>query len=225
MIEAQDASLQYPDGTIALKPFNLSIGTGELIYITGPSGSGKTSLLQLLLGMVEPTGGYLSVLDQSMNGTRAGDIRKLRRRIGPVFQDFRLTAGRSACENVMAGMRFLQSASGHLKQDADAALEQVGLGHKAASPIEHLSWGERQRVAIARAIARKAELILADEPTGTLDRENALGILSLLTAMRNERTTVLITTHATHLLDTSRASGIIRMDNGQLDLSRGGAAR
>jgi cell division transport system ATP-binding protein len=225
MIEAQDASLQYPDETIALRPFSLSIGTGELIYITGPSGSGKTSLLQLLLGMVEPTGGTLSVLNLPMVGAHGADVRKLRRRIGPVFQDFRLTAGRSARENVMAGMRFLRSASGPLKQEADAALEQVGLGHKAASPIEHLSWGERQRVAIARAIARKAELILADEPTGTLDRENALGILSLLTSMRNERTTVLITTHATHLLDTAQASGIIRMDNGQLELSRGGAVR
>lgn len=225
MIEAQDVSLQYPDGTVALKPFSLFIGGGELIYVTGPSGSGKTSLLQLLLGMVAPSAGLLSVLNQPMSGARGADIRKLRRKVGPVFQEFRLTAGRSACENVMAGIRFLRPASGSLKQEALEALERVGLSHKAAAPIEHLSWGERQRVAIARAIARKAELILADEPTGTLDKENALIILSLLTSLRDEKTTVLITTHATHLLEPAQASGIIRMDNGRMDMTRGGAGR
>lgn len=225
MIEAQDVSLQYPDGTVALRSFDLQIGTGELVYITGPSGSGKTSLLQLILGMVPPSTGFLTIMGQPMANAHRADIRKLRCKVGPVFQEFRLTAGRSACENVMAGMRFLRTVSGPLKQEAIAALERVGLGHKAAAPIENLSWGERQRVAIARAIARKPALILADEPTGTLDIDNARIILSLLTSLRNEQTTVLITTHATHLLDVTQASGIIHMMNGQMNLVREGVGR
>ncbi len=220
MIEAHGVTLKYPDGTVALRPFDLTIGAGELVFVTGPSGSGKTSMLQLLMGMLPPSGGDLSVLGLSMMTARGSDIRKLRCEVGPVFQEFRLTAGRNSLENVMAGIRFLKSSGVSLKREALSALECVGLAGKAFTPIEHLSWGERQRVAIARAIARNPLLVLADEPTGTLDRENAVRILSLLTSLRNDRTTVIVTTHATHLLDLASATQQIEMENGAMTVHR-----
>jgi len=152
MIEAHGAVLKYPDGTEALHPFDLSIAKGDLVYVTGPSGSGKTSLLHLLLGMLPPSAGELSVLGVQMSTARAGEIRKLRRQIGPVFQEFRLTPGRSSLENVMAGMRFLKAMDHSLKQRALVALDRVGLAMKAFVPIEHLSWGERQRVDWSRKL-------------------------------------------------------------------------
>lgn len=123
-------------------------------------------------------------------------------------------------ENVMLGMRFLDIPPGQLKDNASNALLKVGLEHKALSLVENLSWGESQRVAIARAVARKPVLILADEPTGNLDKDNALNILELLTSFIDQKTAVVITTHATHLINAEKNSKYIRMDNGSLSWER-----
>lgn len=218
-IAAEALSLRYPEGTEALLPASFQIRVGELVFLTGPSGSGKTSLLQLFIGMLRPTGGQLHVLGRDMGAIGTRDLRQLRQMVGPVFQDFRLVPGRTALENVMAGSRFLPGASRRFKADAVEALERVGLAGKTRSFVEHLSWGERQRVSIARAVARNPVLILADEPTGNLDKENALHILSLLASFRNRETTVVITTHATHLIPESAPDAIIQLDGGVLSLS------
>lgn len=220
MIEAKGVGLKYPEGTMALQNINLQIKPGELIYITGPSGSGKTSLLKLLMGVEYPTAGTLTVLGQAMVKGNASGIRKLRQSLGPVFQEFRLIKGRTAMENVMLGMRFLDIHPRHIKETAHKALEKVGLGQKALSLVEHLSWGECQRVAIARAVARKPALIIADEPTGNLDKDNALNILELLKAFKDTKTTVLITTHATHLIEGEKEARHLRMDNGNMSWER-----
>lgn len=222
MIEAKDVSLVYENGTVALKNVNLNIKAGEIVYVTGPSGSGKTSLLKLLLGIEYPTEGSLKVLNQMIKRSEANNIRKLRRNIGPVFQEFKLIRGRTALENVMLGMRFLDIAPKKMKEDAIDALNKVGLGNKVLSNVENLSWGENQRVAIARAIARKPALILADEPTGNLDVDNALNILNLFTSFRDENTTVIITTHATHLIEDKKEGTFIRIDNGNVMMERRG---
>ncbi|MCR4434834.1 MAG: ATP-binding cassette domain-containing protein [Clostridiales bacterium] len=222
MIEAAGVSLKYPDGTVALKGIDLQIQAGELVYVTGHSGSGKTSLLKLLMGMEYPTTGYLKVLGQPIIKGQAEGIRRLRMRIGPVFQEFRLINGRTAMENVMLGMRFLDIPRSRLKEDAHQALVKVGLEHKRLSLVENLSWGERQRVAIARAVARKPALILADEPTGNLDRDHALDILELLASFRDKETSVIITTHATHLIDGKKDAGLIVMDKGNMRWERVG---
>ncbi len=201
MIEAKNVGLTYPEGTVALKNVNLIIQPGEVVYLTGPSGSGKTSLLKLLMGMEYPTSGELSVLEQFISKNNQKDIRQLRRLLGPVFQEFKLIRGRTAMENVMLGMRFFNYSIAEIKERANSALLKVGLGHKAFSLVENLSWGERQRVAIARAVARKPKLILADEPTGNLDTKNALNILELLISFKDQNTAIIITTHATHLID------------------------
>lgn len=220
MIAAEGVSLKYSDGTLALKDINLKIEHGDMVYITGPSGSGKTSLLKLLMGMEYPTGGYLNVLGQHMVKGQASDIRRLRRLIGPVFQEFKLIKGRTAMENVMLGMRFLDIPPVQIKEDASNALIRVGLEHKKLSLVENMSWGECQRVAIARAVARKPALILADEPTGNLDKDNAVNILELLTHFKDNETAVVITTHATHLINGKKGDMFIGIEHGHISMER-----
>lgn len=225
MIKAEDVSLVYPDGTVGLKDVKLHIEEGELVYIIGPSGSGKTSFLKLLMGIEYPSSGSLKVLGQAIHRDERKGIRKIRQEMGPVFQDFKLIRGRTALENVVLGMRFLNLPKAEINFRAEEALERVGLGHKKSSYVESLSWGQGQRVAIARAIARKPTIIIADEPTGNLDFDNAVNILDLLTSLKEEDTTVIITTHATHLIDGLNEGRILYVDNGNIDnLSREGAA-
>lgn len=214
VIVARDMSFSYPDGTVALRNINMEIKTGDMIYITGPSGSGKTSLLKLLMGVEYPTEGTLNVLGQPIEKGQASKIRQMRRLIGPVFQDFRLVKGRTAIENVMVGARFLDFAPKKLKENAANALAKVGLEKKMFSLVDHLSWGECQRVAIARAVMRQPKLILADEPTGNLDKDNALNILGLFASLKEKDTTVVVTTHATHLIENMKEGKIIHIENG-----------
>jgi cell division transport system ATP-binding protein len=220
MIKAEKVSLIYPDGTVALKDIDLQIEAGDLVYVTGRSGSGKTSLLKLFMGMEHPTEGNLTVLGQPIIKGRTEGIRRLRMKTGPVFQGFRLIDGRTALDNVILGMRFLDIPGKRMKDDACMALERVGLESKIFSLVQNLSWGERQRVAIARSVVRKPALILADEPTGNLDRENALNILELLNSFKDKETSVIITTHATHLISDVNDAVFIRMENGDLKCER-----
>lgn len=220
MIRAKNTSLVYADGTVALKPFDLTVGKGEVVYITGPSGSGKTSLLKLMMGIEFPSSGAFEVLGQYMKPQYEGAIRQMRQQIGPVFQEFRLLEGRSVYDNVVLGMRFLEIPAHEMKALALASISQVGLDHKIQHTVDRLSWGECQRVAIARAVARRPLLIIADEPTGNLDRENALNILQLLTSFRSEETSVIITTHATHLVDLAQSGSYITLEAGVLHYER-----
>ncbi len=222
MIEAKNVALTYPDGTEALREISLDIKPGELVYITGPSGSGKTSLLKLLIGIEQPTAGELKVLGHRMEKISPGELKKLRRAIGPVFQEFKLIQGRTALENVMMGMRFLGLPPKTIRTDAQEALIKVGLGHKLHTRVEKLSWGEAQRVAIARAVARKPSLILADEPTGNLDHDNAMNILQILKSFLDKNTTVVVTTHATHLIDQDPDASFIRVNSGNITIERAG---
>lgn len=223
MICAQNASLTYADGTTALKPFNLSLEKGDAVFITGPSGSGKTSLLKLMLGIEYPTQGEFSVMGQRMAPQHGGAIRKLRQHMGPVFQEFRLMPGRTVLDNVLLGMRFIGIPPHVMEALAQDSIRQVGLEHKINHTVDRLSWGECQRVAIARAVARKPQLIIADEPTGNLDQENASAILGLLLSFRSPETCVIITTHATHLLDKSHGGVFIALDSGAITCVRGTA--
>lgn len=222
MIYAQGVSLKYQDGTIGLRNVNLNIENGDTVYITGPSGSGKTSLLKLFMGMEYPTEGSMTVMEQLIIPTEAKNIRKLRCVIGPVFQEFKLIRGRSVLENVMLGMRFLGISSECIRENAENSIIKVGLEHKMNSLVENLSWGESQRVAIARAVARKPSLILADEPTGNLDKDNAVKILELLNSFKDKSTTVIITTHATHLISGKKGDVFIHMNSGNLHYEKAG---
>ncbi len=218
MIKAENLYLRYEDGTIALKDVNLSIPNGKVVFITGHSGSGKTSFLKLLMGMESPTEGDITVLERSMKEIKNHELRELRRSIGPIFQDFKLLNGRTVLDNVLIGMRFLDFTHKEMKENAIEAIEKVGLSHKIRSLVDNLSYGERQRVAIARAVCRKPKLIVADEPTGNLDKDNSLNILELLKSFRDENTTVIITTHATHLLEDETDYIRIKVKYGEMIL-------
>lgn len=220
MIQAKNLFFNYPNGTSALEDINIDIKNNEINYIIGPSGSGKTTLFKLFMGIEYPTSGSLKILGYSMQNGKSGKIQELRRHIGPIFQEFRLIDGRTAIDNVMLGMRFLNISSQDMKKRTHNALERVGLEHKKLSIVENLSYGERQRVAIARAVARKPSLILADEPTGNLDKDNAVNILDLLTSFRNENTSVIITTHATHLIRAVGDTKLISIDGGRISIER-----
>lgn len=225
MIEANEVSLVYKDGTQALKNINITIKPGDLVYITGPSGSGKTSFLKLLIGMEYPTSGSLKVFGKTIKKGHGRRIRKMRKKIGPVFQEFRLIEKRTALENVMIGMRFLGISPKKMKTEAINALKKVGLEHKIRTKVENLSWGESQRVAIARAVARKPKLLLADEPTGNLDHDNAINILKLLNSFRDDQTAVIITTHATHLIQDQKDATYIRVNKGEFTIEQEAQSR
>lgn len=218
MIEANKLSLQYKDGTFGLREATLKIDDGRLVYITGASGSGKTSFIKMLLGIEKPTRGELEVMGIDMKSISHRELRSLRQKIGPVFQDFKLLDGRTACENVMIGLRFLNLGREEMYQRTLSALEKVGLSHKAHSIVDNLSYGERQRIAIARAVARKPVLIIADEPTGNLDKSNSIIVLDLLKTFVSPETTVVITTHATHLLDREKDYIHITVEDGRMSL-------
>lgn len=215
MIIAKDIDLKYPDGTLGIRGVNLNIPDGSITYISGPSGSGKTSFLKLLIGIELPTSGSLTVSGYDMNNLSDKELRALRRNIGPIFQDFKLLDGRTVMDNVLIGMRFLNFSNKNMKEAALSSIERVGLGHKVKSLVDNLSYGERQRVAIARAVARKPSLIIADEPTGNLDRDNSLNILELLKSFSDNETTVIITTHATHLIEDEVNCTKIHVLNGE----------
>ncbi|NLG87978.1 MAG: ATP-binding cassette domain-containing protein [Clostridiaceae bacterium] len=222
MIKARNVSLVYRDGTVALDDVNLDLHAGGLYYVIGPSGSGKTSLMKLLIGIEFPTTGFLEVMGQPMRKRETAKIRKLRRDIGPVFQEFKLISGRTAIENVIMGMRFLDIPMNKAKELAKNALVRVGLEHKAFTLVDRLSYGEAQRVAIARAVARRPALILADEPTGNLDHDNAVKIFRLLESFKDRNTTVLITTHATHLIGGCNADALLCVEKGKISIERRG---
>ena len=196
MIEAKNLNLIYKDGTPGVTNVNLFIPQGELVYITGASGSGKTSFIKLLLGIEKPSSGSLDIIGFSMERISSFELQSLRQMIGPIFQDFKLLNGRTVYDNVLVGLRFLDYDDEKMHELSLKAMEKVGLSHKVHSPVENLSYGERQRVAIARAVARKPRLIIADEPTGNLDKKNALMVLNLLKSFHTKDTTVIITTHA-----------------------------
>lgn len=207
MIEAKRCQLIYRDGSMGLRPFDFKSMPHTLTVITGESGAGKTTFLNLLMGILRPTEGMLRVLGRDMRHLSEKELRALRREIGPVFQSFRMIPGHTALETVRMGVRFLEGAS---EAHVMGALERVGLKEKIYHSVETLSWGERQRVSIARAVARQPRLILADEPTGNLDADTAIAILELLASCVSSETSVVLTTHAPHLLNQMSDIGHIR---------------
>lgn len=220
MINANQLELVYDDGTVGLHAADITIKPGELVFVTGPSGSGKTTLLKLLIGSLYPTTGSVTILGEAIEKKNARQIQKMRYKIGPVFQEFRLIKGKTALENVLLGMRFMGIKPSQMMLDAKNALIRVGLEEKINAKIEKMSWGEIQRVAIARAVARKPVLIIADEPTGNLDEENAINVLELLASFRTPTTAVILTTHATQLLQGYDDATRIFMERGILRVER-----
>ena len=196
MIEFISVTKKYPNGQIALDDINFKIEPGEFTFIVGPSGAGKSSLLKLLTREISPTSGKILINGEDIARIPVAKIPALRRRIGTVFQDFRLLLSRTVFENVAVPLEVRSIKESEVEKEVSSALEKVGLLEKADSFPVQLSGGEVQRTAIARAIIAKPEILLADEPTGDLDPETARGVVELLEKINKEgKTTVIMATH------------------------------
>ncbi len=185
----------YESGAPALNGVSLRIKRGEFVFIIGGSGSGKSTLIKLLLRELVPTSGSINVLGYDLTRIRHGRIPQFRRKLGIVFQDFRLLPDRNVYENVAFAQRIVQRPRREIRKNVPAILSQVGLAGKYKSKIKRLSGGEQQRVAIARALINRPDILLADEPTGNLDPKNSEEIMALLQKVNEAGTTVLVVTH------------------------------
>ena len=197
MIELENVTMTYPGGMTALKNVNINIEKGEFVFIVGSSGSGKTTLIKLLLKELDPTSGSIRVAGYNYNTIKKKNIPKVRRKIGVVFQNFRLLKDRTIYENVAFAQRVIQTPARYIRRRVPAMLTLVGLADKYKSYPKELSGGEQQRVAMARALVNNPEIILADEPTGNLDPKNSQDIMELLDDINKRGTTVVVVTHNT----------------------------
>ena len=195
MIKLEHVSKAYAAGIPALNDVNLEIEDGEFVFFVGDSGSGKSTLIKLLLKELEPTEGTILVDGKNLGSVKHKQIPKYRRNIGVVFQDFRLLKDRNVYDNVAFAQKVVGETNSHIRKKVPMMLSMVGLAAKYRSFPKQLSGGEQQRVAIARALINEPDILLADEPTGNLDNNNAWEIMKLLEEINNKGTTVLVVTH------------------------------
>jgi len=195
MISLEHVSKSYAAGIPALNDVSITIDDGEFVFVVGDSGSGKSTLIKLLLKELDPSEGTISVNGHRLNKLRRRHIPKFRRNIGVVFQDFRLLEDRNVYENVAFAQRVIGEPSRNIKKNVPAMLSMVGLAAKYRSFPRQLSGGEQQRVAIARALINEPSILLADEPTGNLDNNNAWETMKLLEEINSKGTTVIVVTH------------------------------
>ena len=200
MIEFIDVVKSYPEGNHALRGVSMQIEDGEFCYLVGPSGSGKSTIIKMITGEIRPTSGSVHVNGYSLERIRKSEIPYMRRTVGVVFQDFRLIANKTVYDNVAFAMRVIGARDREIKERVPYVLELVGLDSKATRHPNELSGGEQQRLAIARALVNNPSTIIADEPTGNLDPELAMEIMSLLQEINNLGTTMLVVTHAQDLV-------------------------
>ncbi len=201
MIELQNVCKTYETGNRALRDINISIDDGEFVFIMGKSGSGKSTLLKLLIKEAEPTSGRIMVNDMDLQNMPRRYVPKYRRKLGMVFQDFRLLKDRNVFENVAFAQRVVGASPRKIRESVPRMLKMVGLSAKYKALPQQLSGGEQQRVAIARALINRPEVLLADEPTGNLDHENAIEIMRLLERINDRGTTVVVVTHSVELAE------------------------
>ena len=195
MIKLTNVSKAYSTGIPALNDVNLHIEEGEFVFVVGESGSGKSTFIRLLLKELEPTEGTIEINGQDIGNLRRKQIPKFRRNIGVVFQDFRLLKDRNVYENVAFAQRVVGTSTKVIRSKVPQMLSVVGLAAKYKSLPRQLSGGEQQRVAIARALVNEPKILLADEPTGNLDENNAWEIMKLLEEIDERGTTVVVVTH------------------------------
>jgi len=215
MIYFDNVSKSYPDGTIALNGVTLSVKEGEFVSIVGHSGAGKTTLMKLLLGEDHPTTGSVSLDSVNLKKMKSKEMPEFRRRIGVIFQDFRLLPNKTAYENVAFAMEVAGKSDEEISNDVPHVLELVDLTKKMWNFPRQLSGGELQRVAIARAIVNHPDLIIADEPTGNLDPINTYEIVQILKKINDMGTTVILTTHNKGVVE-ALGKRVITMDHGRI---------
>ena len=195
MIQLEHVSKSFSEGIPALNDVSLHISEGEFVFVVGDSGSGKSTLIKLLLKELEPTSGSITINDTDIRKISHKRVPYFRRNIGCVFQDFRLLKDRNVDDNVAFAQRVVGASNRSIRQKVPVMLSMVGLAAKYRSFPKQLSGGEQQRVAIARALVNNPRILLADEPTGNLDNNNAWEIMNLLEMINSRGTTVVVVTH------------------------------
>ena len=216
MVEFKNATKIYRDnGAVALQNVSLTIDQGEFVFMVGQSGSGKTTMIKLLFCEQELTEGSIFIDKVNITRMKKQDIPYLRRRMGIVFQDFRLLPNKTVYENVAFAMEVVEAGHRQIRRDVPTVLSMVGLTAKAKSYPKQLSGGEQQRTALARAIVNKPPLLIADEPTGNLDPDTAWEIIKVLEDINDMGTTVIVATHAWDIVDNLQKR-VIRFHKGTL---------
>ena len=197
MIELREVTKEYSKGVAALNGINLKIEQGEFVFIVGDSGSGKSTLIRLIMKELDPTSGTIIVNGHNLNRMKHKKIPLYRRKLGVVFQDFRLLKDRNIYENIAFAQRVTETSTRIIKKKVPAALSLVGLAQKYKSFPKELSGGEQQRVAIARAIVNEPAILLADEPTGNLDEDTQDEIMEIFKGLAyEEQKCIILVTHS-----------------------------
>ncbi len=223
MIIFDSVSKTYEDGALGLKNVSIHIKKGDFAFVTGASGSGKSTFLRLLLKETEPDSGKIYIDGNDITALKPSRIPYLRRKLGVVFQDFRLLPSKTVYDNVAFALIITQTPKNEIKDRVPEVLDLVGLSHKHLSMPDQLSGGERQRVAIARAIVNRPPILLADEPTGNLDPDMAWEITELMEKINKKGTTVVAATHAREIVDKLQKR-VITINKGRIvrDVECGG---
>ena len=217
MLRLENVGLRYGDGPEILKDISFSMWPGDFYFLTGPSGAGKSSLLKLLFLALKPTRGSLHIFGEDIGSVSHQRLPPIRRRIGVVFQEFRLLDHLSTYDNVALPLRVAGKSEATYRRDVMDLLEWVGLAEKATSLPPVLSGGEKQRAAIARAVIAKPQLLLADEPTGNVDPALAKRLLHLFLELNRLGTTMLIATHDRALVKQAERP-VLHLEEGALSL-------
>ena len=213
MIDLENVKKSYATGVQALNGITLHIDRGEFVFIVGDSGSGKSTLIKLLLKELDPTSGTIKVNGINLNRMKPKAIPKYRRKLGVVFQDFRLLKDRNVYENVAFAQRVIITPTKQIRKNVPKMLSLVGLAEKYKAYPKELSGGEQQRVALARALVNQPNILLADEPTGNLDPKNSKEIMKLLETINERGTTVVVVTHNQEIVDAMKKR-VIAMHKG-----------
>ena len=215
MIKFVDVTKVYDNNTLALKNVNLTIEKGDFAFLVGSSGAGKSTIIKMLFKEIEPTHGKLILNDTDVTNLNKNQIPFYRRKIGVIFQDFKLIPTLNVYENVAFALRVIGVSTKDIKKKVPMALSVVGLSDKFKSFPSQLSGGEQQRVSIARAIVNDPNILIADEPTGNLDPETAMGVMDTLDNVNKNGTTILMATHARDIVDSMRKR-VIAIENGTI---------
>lgn len=215
MIELKNVSKKYENGTVALKDIDITIADGEFVFVVGSSGAGKSTFLKLMMREEVPSSGTLTIDGMLLNKMKKKNIPKLRRKLGIVFQDFRLIPTMTVFDNVAFAMRVIGTKEKKIRRRVPYLLSLMGLNDKARCYPRELSGGEQQRVALARALANDADIIIADEPTGNVDPQMSYEIVELLMRLNEAGTTVIMVTHE-HSLVRCFDKRVLILDKGTL---------
>lgn len=202
MIRFANVTKEYPGGIKALSDINLEIAAGEFLFLIGPSGAGKTTLAKLLIREELPDEGEIYLEDWEITKLPRRDLPQLRRKVGVIFQDFKLLPQKTAAENIRFVLEVLGKTSAEIKKDVPSLLSLVDLAARATHFPEQLSGGEKQRLAIARTLAAEPQVLVADEPTGMIDPTSAWNVISLLNSINKMGTTVIMATHNAEVVNS-----------------------